>query len=73
MVYTYESKTGEKWNIWGVKLYIRGGKETTAYYMLPEGRAPSNHQHGKPRKAEKLPENYTIFEYPNGTPVIRKA
>ena len=73
MVYTYESTTGEKWNLWGVKLYTRGGKIAEAFYLLPQGRAPQNYQHGKPRKVEKLPENYTIFEYPNGTPVIRKA
>lgn len=71
MVYT--STTGENWILWGVSLYLRGGKQTTALYLLREGQEPANRQHGKPHKVAKLPPNYTIFEYPNGTAVLRKA
>lgn len=73
MPYKYISSSGRKYNLYYSKVRLRGGKQATIYFLLPEDKEPNN-RNGKSYLAETLPRSYEIKEIGiNKTPMLNKV
>lgn len=73
MAYKYISSTGKEYNLYYSKVSLRGGKQAKIYFLLPEGREPTN-KIAKAYLAESLPNAFEIREIgANKTPLVYKV
>jgi hypothetical protein len=73
MAYKYISSTGKEYNLYYSKVRLRGGKQAKIYFLLPEGKEPTNRT-SKAYLAESLPNAFEIREIgANKTPLVYKV
>lgn len=73
MAYKYISSSGKEYNLFYSKVALRGGKQAKIYFLLPEGKQPTN-KIAKAYLAESLPNAYEIREVgANKTPLVYKV
>ena len=73
MAYKYISSAGKEYNLYYSKVSLRGGKQAKIYFLLPEGKEPTN-KISKAYLAESLPNAFEIREIgENKTPLVYKV
>lgn len=71
MAYKYISSSGKEYNLYYSKVTLRGGKQETIYFLLPEGKEPTNI--AKAYLAKNLPSTHEIREIgKNKIPLVYK-
>lgn len=73
MAYKYISSSGKEYNLYYSKVALKGGKQAKIYFLLPEGKQPTN-KIAKAYLSESLPNAYEIREVgANKTPLVYKV
>lgn len=73
MAYKYISSSGKEYNLYYSIVSLRGGKQAKIYFLLPEGKQPTN-KIAKAYLAESLPNAFEIREVgANKTPLVYKV
>lgn len=73
MAYKYISSSGKEYNLFYSKVSLKGGKLAKIYFLLPEGKQPTN-KIAKAYLAESLPNAYEVREVGKSkTPLVYKV